>query len=144
MMLSPSTVPWDPCPLGSALAPSLPLSAAGAGVSQDAVREWMQLEGLGGKGLQGPALPLLPFPGKQAGRRQASRQEGRGAATLEDTAQGGGGEPDALPWFCWMWNPHLAGMLIAAKGLLPTLSQQGAPPSWRQGHLQVPASSPGR
>lgn len=74
MMLSPSTVPWDPCPLGSALAPSLPLSAAGAGVSQYAAKEWMQLEGLGVGGLQGPALPLLPFPGKQAGRRQAGRK----------------------------------------------------------------------
>lgn len=31
-------------------------------------RDW------GGKGLQGPALPLLPFPGKQAGRRQAGRK----------------------------------------------------------------------
>lgn len=63
---------------------------------------------------------------------------------LEITAQRGGGEPNALPWLCRLRNPHLAGALTAAKGLLPTLPQQGAPPGWRQGHLQVPASPPGR
>lgn len=63
---------------------------------------------------------------------------------LEITAQQGGGEPDGLPWLCWLGNPHLAGVLTAAKGLLPTLPQQGATPSWRQGHLQAPASPPGR
>lgn len=53
---------------------------------------------------------------------------------LEITAQQGGGEPDGLPWLCWLGNPYLAGVLTAAKGLLPTLPQQGAPPSW---HLQA-------
>lgn len=62
----------------------------------------------------GPASPSFP---RQAGRQEAGRQEGRGAATLEDTAQRGGGEPDALPWLCRLGNPHSAGVLTAAEGL---------------------------
>lgn len=56
---------------------------------------------------------------------------------VEITAQRGGGEPDALPWLCWLENPHLAGALTAANRLLPTLPQQGALPGSCQPPRQI-------
>lgn len=139
----PQHSPVGPLPLGqcpcAVPAPECCWSWSQSGCSQgmDAVG------GVEGEGTARPSPASPSFP-RQAGRQETGRQEGRGAATLEDTAPRGGGEPKALPWLCWLGNPHPVRVLTAAKGLLPTLSRQGAPPSWRKGHLQVPASPPGR
>lgn len=111
----PQHSPVGPLPLGQCPC-AVPAPECCWSWSQSVCSQGMDaVGGVGGGGTARPSPASPSFP-RQASRQEAGRQEGRGAATLEATAQQGGGEPNALPWLCWLGNPHPVRIADSSKG----------------------------